>query len=172
MFTLVYGGSASGKSEYAESLLLTSRAKRIYIATMQPFDQECRDRIKRHRQMRAKKMFHTVECYVGLQQIEFEDGCDVLLECMSNLVANEMFSKEGTKSDTIHFVLDGVKRLIEKSNHLVIVTNNLFEDGITYDLETQNYLRTLGHINTELAKLADEVIEVVYSIPVILKKKI
>lgn len=67
MFTLVIGGSASGKSEYAESLLLQSEyLPRYYIATMQPFDGECHARIARHRQMRAKKQFETIERYTGL----------------------------------------------------------------------------------------------------------
>ena len=52
MFTLVVGGSASGKSAYAESLVLQSeRLPRYYIAAMQPFDDECRARIARHRKM-------------------------------------------------------------------------------------------------------------------------
>ena len=55
MFIVVYGGSASGKSEYAESLVTGWKDKgeetspvRIYIATMYPFDEECRLRIGRH----------------------------------------------------------------------------------------------------------------------------
>ena len=56
MFTLVVGGAASGKSEYAESLVLQD-LPRYYIATMQPFDGECRARIAKHRRMRAEKQF-------------------------------------------------------------------------------------------------------------------
>ena len=62
MVTLVIGGAASGKSEFAEGLVLNAgNLPRYYIATMQPFDQECRARICRHREMRAKKRFETVE---------------------------------------------------------------------------------------------------------------
>ena len=54
MMTLVVGGAASGKSEYAEGLVLASACqKRIYIATMEPFDEECLRRIEKHRVMRA-----------------------------------------------------------------------------------------------------------------------
>ena len=46
MFTLVIGGAASGKSEYAESLLLGAPGPRYYLATMEPMeDAECRARI-------------------------------------------------------------------------------------------------------------------------------
>ena len=47
MFTLVIGGAASGKSEYAESLLLGAPGPRYYLATMEPMEAaECRARIE------------------------------------------------------------------------------------------------------------------------------
>ncbi len=64
MLYLVTGGSASGKSAYAESLLLQSEAKhRVYLATMRPWDEECVKRIERHRWMREGKGFSTAEVY-------------------------------------------------------------------------------------------------------------
>ena len=62
MLTLVIGGSASGKSAYAESLCLQSPLPRTYLATMQVWDDECAARVARHRAMRAQKQFDTVEC--------------------------------------------------------------------------------------------------------------
>ena len=56
MITVITGGSGSGKSAYAESLITGFGEKeRIYIATMFPFDEESRRRIQRHRRMRAEK---------------------------------------------------------------------------------------------------------------------
>ena len=54
MLTLVLGGAASGKSEYAESLVLKTALPRYYLATMQVWDAECAARVEKHRQMRAK----------------------------------------------------------------------------------------------------------------------
>ena len=91
MLTLVTGGSGSGKSAFAEDRVLSfGDAQRIYIATMHPFDEESHKRIERHQKMRAGKGFETVECYTGLKNVKLPAGCVVLLECMSNLVANEM----------------------------------------------------------------------------------
>ena len=53
MFTLVIGGAASGKSEYAEAHVETLPGRRLYIATMEPWDEECRARIARHQAARA-----------------------------------------------------------------------------------------------------------------------
>lgn len=54
MLTLVIGGSASGKSAFAESICLQSPLPRTYLATMQVWDAECAARVARHRAMRAQ----------------------------------------------------------------------------------------------------------------------
>ena len=50
-------------------------------------------RILRHRQMRAGKGFETVERYTDLKGLKLDPDSVVLLECMSNLTANEMFQE-------------------------------------------------------------------------------
>ena len=67
MLILVSGGSASGKSEFAEGLVTASGLEtRAYLATMQVWDAESERRVERHRRMRAGKGFATVECPVNL----------------------------------------------------------------------------------------------------------
>ena len=52
----------------------------------------------------------------------------------------------------------------------MIVTNNVFEDGINYDATTMEYIRAMGSINEKLALMADEVVEVVVGIPLTIKE--
>ena len=171
MLTLVTGGSGSGKSAFAEDRVLSfGDAQRIYIATMHPFDEESHKRIERHQKMRAGKGFETVECYTGLKNVKLPAGCVVLLECMSNLVANEMFQENGAHERTVQEILKGVKSLLAQAGNLVIVTNEIFSEAASYEGETETYQKYLGKINQELAHLADEVVEVVYGIPVYHKK--
>lgn len=59
MFTLVIGGAASGKSEYAEAHVETLPGRRLYIATMEPWDEECRARIAATRQPGAQTVYHS-----------------------------------------------------------------------------------------------------------------
>ena len=136
---------------------------------MYPYDEESRQRIARHRKMRAEKNFTTVECYRDLEKTEIPEHADVLLECMSNLTANEMFWPEGAGSDTEEQILRGVEWLRRKARNLVIVSNEIFSDGCEYDSGTKEYQRTLGKINCRLAELADRVTEVVYGIPLEVK---
>ena len=90
MFTLVIGGSASGKSEYAEHLVLAQTGPRIYIATLYPWDQECVARIEKHRRARKNRGFETVERYTDLAGLELPTDSNVLLEGLGSLLSNEL----------------------------------------------------------------------------------
>ena len=173
MIHLFTGGSGSGKSAYAEQCILDfGGTRRVYIATMQPFGAEGQARIARHRKMRAAKKFSTIECYTNLKEVELEPGSDVLLECMSNLTANEIFDPSGAgKARAEEEILAGVSRLAHQARNLVLVTNEIFSDGYRYEEETMEYQRILGNINVRLAEMADCVTEVVYGIPVRIKKE-
>ena len=171
MLTIVTGGSGSGKSAFAEDKVLAfGEAQRVYIATMHPFDEESHKRIERHRKMRAGKGFETIECYTGLKDVQLPSGCVVLLECMSNLVANEMFEEQGAHEQTVKDIMSGNDELVRQAAHVVIVTNEIFSDAVVFDKEMASYLEYLGKINQAVALRADEVVEVVYGIPVYQKK--
>lgn len=193
MITLVTGGSGSGKSAYAESLLSSCEGIKYYIATMQIYDAEGEKKVERHRKLRAGKRFLTIESPMNVGKIEFAcageseqaqyrqeaemkvqgnaEKKSALLECMSNLTANEMFTKDGMKSEeeVVEKIVSEIQTLSQKLDNLVIVTNNVFEDGVIYDAGTMEYLKALGRINAALARLADRVAEVVVGIPVELK---
>lgn len=177
MMVLVVGGSGSGKSSYAEKTavsLAQSGMRKYYLATMQVFDDEGRMKIEKHRNLRNGKGFFTIEQTTRISDAleKMEDGDrTVLLECISNLMANEMFSEETAMTETqvTENVIRGIKMLKDQTNHLVVVSNNVFEDGITYDETTAKYIRAMGKINQKLAALADQVVEVAAGIPIIIK---
>lgn len=93
----------------------------------------------------------------------------VLVECMSNLCANELFQEDGAGSQAVEAIMRGVRLLCERQKAVVLVTNEVFSDGIHYEEETMQYIRILGELNQQLAEYADVVVECVYGIPVILK---
>ena len=184
MITLVLGGSGSGKSAYAEHLL-DGKTNKYYIATMQVYDAEGGKKVARHRRLRAGKGFVTMEQPRDIGEVDFSKrvqqameppdraGQNVterprcaLLECMSNLVANEMFREDGFHPEVAEKITEGVKNLLSQAKHVVIVTNEIFSDGILYEEESEQYKKELGQINQKLAEMAEEVVEVVYGIPV------
>lgn len=173
MFVVVTGGSGSGKSAFAEQQVVDSDIpRRYYAATMICSDEESRKRVERHRAMRSGKHFSTIECPRDLDQICVEEGSALLLECMSNLTANEFFAdgRIGESEKVKQKILSGIRRLMEECALLVVVTNEVFSDGNQYDSIAESYLKCLGEVNQEMAKLADEVVEVVYGIPLYLKR--
>lgn len=172
MLVLITGGSGSGKSAYAEDRVLSlGEGPRVYVATMFPFDRESEQRIRRHQKMREGKGFETIERYTDLKTLRVPKDSVVLLECMSNLTANEMFQENGARERTVSEILEGVKALQKQARHLVIVTNEIFSEAAVYEGETEVYQKYLGSVNAALAAEADEVVEVVYGIPVYHKRK-
>ena len=178
MMTLIIGGSGSGKSAYAEdyTISLSEDRKKYYIATMQIFDEEGKRKVERHRMLRGGKGFSTIEqpIDIGKAAEKMEDGeRTALLECISNLTANEMFLGEipGTEKVITEKIVGGIAVLNRELTHLVIVSNNVFEDGNVYDKTTMAYIRAMGRINQKLAEMADEVVEVVVGIPIVIKAK-
>ena len=107
--------------------------------------------VERHRNLRNGKGFFTIEQPVrisgALEKMEDGDRA-VLLECISNLTANEMFSekKAMTEIQVTENVIRDIKMLKEQTNHLVVVSNNVFEDGITYDETTTKYIQAMGRL--------------------------
>jgi adenosylcobinamide kinase/adenosylcobinamide-phosphate guanylyltransferase len=169
MRTLVIGGAACGKSEYAEALAVRLPVPRFYVATMMPFGPEELQRIEKHRAQRAEKGFYTMERYTDLAGITLPERGTVLLECLGNLIANELFSDSGAREDTYGAVLRGIEALEAQCADLVVVTNDVHSDGCSYDAETLNYIETLGAVNKALAARFECVTELVCGIPLLLK---
>ena len=174
MIHLITGGSGSGKSAYAEDWLLARKKSGgcIYVATMEPYGEEGKRRIARHQALRAGKGFVTRECQRDLEALEILPNGGILLECVSNLAANEFFGRDGTQKgiqDTTEKILEGIRHLKRHTECLVIVTNEVCSDLCRYSAGTEAYRMLLGGLNQRLCGMAQMVTEVVYGIPVEIK---
>ena len=147
---LISGPNGSGKSRYAESLFASAPPERYYIATMVPQTEENRRRIAKHRAQRADLGFETVECPGPLSSVSVPPEGAVLLEDVSNLLANAVFSRGETAED----VLGDILALQSRCAFLAAVTiGGLSEEG--YDGETREYILALNSLNGRLEALAD-----------------
>ena len=166
MLTLVVGGAASGKSAYAERLVLQTALPRYYLATMQVWDAECAARVEKHRRMRAEKQFETLECPLHLGTVRLPARGTALLEDLGNLTANELYDPAGAGEAAASAILDSLDNLAAQCEHLVVVSNEVFSGGANYAGDTNRYLKALAQVNNALAARADAVVRVVCGIPV------
>ncbi len=159
------GGAACGKSEYAEALAVMLPVPCFYIATMMPFDKEDILRIEKHRAMRAEKGFHTMERYTDMAGLVLPERGTVLLECLGNLTANELFSENGAGLHAYEAIIKGIEQIEAQCDNLVVVSNDVFSDGSTYSDETLRYIETLAAVNRSLGQRYERVVELVCGIP-------
>ena len=166
MLSLIIGGAGSGKSGLAEALCCRLKGPRLYIATMQAADGESMNRIEKHRRQREGLGFDTLECPHNLDRAEIPQGANALLEDLSNLLANELFSPEGGCADAVR---RGLQKACERCANLTVVTNEVFSGGADYGKGTLQFLQELAALNRELAAEADLVAEAFCGLPNVLK---
>lgn len=173
MVSLIIGGAASGKSEFAENHVLSLSGDRIYLACMEPFGENAAARIQRHRLLRQDKGFTTLELYRDFKAADpalLRDK-NVLLEDVPNLAANIMFSGKEPLSagDTAEQVILELEYLGSICRHLTVVTGDIASDSLSYDTLTEDYRQALGRIGCRFASNADYVAEICAGLPNVLK---
>ena len=142
---LVSGENSSGKSAFAEKLLAKFTENRYYIATMIPETEENYERIEKHKKQREGFGFVTLEMPYNLAEEYIEPDSAVLLEDVSNLLANNIFEK----NKGVDEVFDDILKLAEKSRVLVAVTISGLENT-GYDADTEMYISSINEINKKL----------------------
>lgn len=171
--TLVLGGARSGKTSYAEGLVLgatrrSDSATKVYLAACpRAIDQEMDDRIARHRQQRPLD-FITVENrhdLIGVAQ-EFA-GATILLDCLTLWL---FVKKDQQKS--IEQVLSELKLDLIGSRPLVkwvVVSNEVGLGIVPAGQESREFRDLAGWANQSVAALADRVVFMVAGIPMVVK---
>lgn len=174
--TLVIGAAASGKSAYAESLCLGHDGPRVYMATMEPFGKMGSRRIARHRALREGKGFSTLlsaRVTWAPQCPGFRAAARFFWRTWATWLPNELFAEGGLSPrdpDAVaREVLGGIERLAQAAAYTVVVTVDVFADGMRYDEGTEAWRRALARVNAGVAALADRAVEVVCGIPVWMK---
>ena len=172
MTILIIGTPDSGKSQKAEDLAMelgsAAGHKKYYIATMIPYGEEGAKRVEKHRKLRAGKGFETIEKTTAVHELvgtvpDLKDST-CLLECMSNLIGNEMHEgrpevRSLLLSSMAGEIAGSVMTLAEAASNLVIVSNRFSTEDPSYDEDTRNYVALVELVNKELAEKADRVFE-------------
>ena len=164
MNIFISGGCKNGKSYHAQELARDMAVQGglplYYLATMIPHDDEDRARIRRHLSERDGWGFETVEQGTNICAAldsrtvngqAVERGGVFLLDSVTALLSNEMFSADGSVD------FDAGSRIAEDLTHFAAQTGNTVFDDFT-----DHYREALALCDRALAKCCDQVIEVSY----------
>lgn len=173
MRTLISGGCKNGKSLYAQRLARAGGTPLYYIATMIPRDAEDDARIRRHRREREGWGFETLECPAGLLSVfdRSDPGGAFLLDSLTALLANEMFTPHGFDPAAPERVAGDVAAFLRRCPNAVLVSDYIYSDALLYDNWTEAYRRGLAQVDRAAAAACENVLEVVNGIAVAHKGK-
>ena len=166
MIVLVLGTPKSGKSLLAEELCVAlGDSEKYYLATMRVMDHQGALRVEKHRKQREGKGFVTIErgreITGAVKDMAHPGAATVLLECVSNLVGNELFEnpvRRGMSAEQFaDAMVDEIGQLAGAVHHLVIVSSVYPLSDPGYDEATVRYVTYLHAVNERLKALADEV---------------
>ncbi len=165
---LITGGQRSGKSRYAEELALSLTDSPVYVATAHVWDEEFRERVRRHQERRGPQWTNIEEeKYLSRNNLT---GRVAVIDCVTLWLTNFFF--ENHNHDTQQ-VLDIAKkefdRFTAQDATFIFVTNEIGSGGVSVDAVQRRFTDLQGWMNQYIASRADEVFLMVSGIPVTVK---
>ena len=180
---LCSGGARSGKSEFAEQLALSLKGRKAYVATGQAFDDEMKDRIKKH-QLRRGKEWITFEIPLHLHKNweQIKNVSDVILiDCLTMFTSNHVFAHGdiNTQEDSNRIesiILKELRLLLQDINNsndkTVIFVTNEIGLGIVPENKLARYFRDItGRVNREVASAANKMYLTISGVTIELKSQ-
>lgn len=180
---LCSGGARSGKSEFAEQLALSLKGRKAYVATGQAFDDEMKDRIKKH-QLRRGKEWITFEIPLHLHENweHIKNVSDVILiDCLTMFTSNHVFAHGdiNTQEDSNRIesiILEELRLLLQEINNsndkTVIFVTNEIGLGIVPENKLARYFRDItGRVNREVASAANKMYLTISGVTIELKSQ-
>ena len=180
---LCSGGARSGKSEFAEQLALSLKGRKAYVATGQAFDDEMKDRIKKHQLRRGKEWItFEIPLYLHKNWEQIKNVSDVILiDCLTMFTSNHLFAHGdiNTQEDSNRFesiILEELRLLLQEINNsndkTVIFVTNEIGLGIVPENKLARYFRDItGRVNREVASAANKMYLTISGVTIELKSQ-
>ncbi|GAB4261942.1 MAG: bifunctional adenosylcobinamide kinase/adenosylcobinamide-phosphate guanylyltransferase [Pararhodobacter sp.] len=167
--TLVLGGARSGKSGFAETLLLRDAAgtTSVYIATAEARDDEMRARIAQHRIRRDGQGWRTLEAPLDLPGAlaGLAPGAPVLIDCLTLWLTNVMLAQRDVDAACTALRV----AIAAHDGPLVAVANEVGLGIVPENALARRFRDAAGRLNQDLAKEVGRVVFVAAGLPLVLK---
>ena len=176
---MITGGQRSGKSEKAEQLALSLSSNPVYMATAHIWDEEFRERVRRHQERRGPE-WTNIEEEIYLSRHDVSDRV-VLIDCVTLWLTNLFFENQGDRSVDSALNHGPVSMILEKAKAefdsftsqdatFIFVTNEIGLGGVSENALQRQFTDLQGWMNQYIAQKADEVILMVSGIPMRIKR--
>ena len=163
---LITGGARSGKSRYAEELALSLSKNPVYVATAHVWDEEFRERVKKHQERRGPE-WTNIEEEMLLSRHDLT-GRVAVIDCITLWCTNYFFQMQKVDAS-----LETLKAEFDKfTAHdaiYIFVTNEIGMGGVSDNAVQRKFTDLQGWMNQYVANKADEVILMVSGIAVKIK---
>ena len=158
---LITGGQRSGKSRQAEELALSLSANPIYLATAHIWDDEFRDRVRKHQERRGPQWTNIEEeKYLSRHDLT---GRVVVIDCVTLWLTNFFFETPDI-DQTLETVKQEVDRFTAHDATYIFVTNEIGCGGVSENAVQRKFTDLQGWMNQYIASKADEVVLMVSGI--------
>lgn len=163
---LITGGQRSGKSSQAERLALSLSDNPAYVATAHVWDDEFRERVRRHQERRGPQWTNIEEeKYLSRHDLT---GRVAVIDCVTLWLTNFFFESQDVDA-TLQAVKEEFDRFTAQDATFIIVTNEIGSGGVSVDAVQRRFTDLQGWMNQYIASRADEVILMVAGIPLRVK---
>ena len=166
---LITGGSRSGKSSYAEKLALEWSDNPVYLATARIWDEEFRERVRRH-QARRGPQWTNIEEEKFLSRHSLA-GRVVVVDCLTLWCTNFFFDLESDVDRALEAAKAEFDRFTTQDATFIFVTNEIGWGGTPVNDVQRRFTDLLGWLNQYVAAQADEVVMMVSGVEVKVKSE-
>lgn len=164
---LVTGGQRSGKSKYAEELALNLNPNPIYVATAHVWDEEFKDRIRKHQERRGPQ-WTNIEEEMFLSRHDVT-GRVVVIDCITLWLTNFFYKGASDIEKILADVQAEFERFTAQDATFIFVTNEIGSGGVSMDATQRRFTDLQGWMNQYVAQQADEVVLMISGIAVKIK---
>ena len=164
---LITGGQRSGKSTKAEELALQLSPNPVYVATAHVWDDEFRERVRRHQERRGLQ-WTNIEEEIHLSHHDLT-GRVAVIDCVTLWLTNFFFAHESDVDKSLKLAQTEFDAFTAHDATYIFVTNEIGLGGTSDNALQRRFTDLQGWMNQYIAARADEVILMVSGIPVKIK---
>lgn len=164
---LITGGQRSGKSKRAEELALSLSANPVYLATARIWDDEFRERVRRHQERRGPQ-WTNIEEETNLSLHDMT-GRVVVIDCVTLWLTNYFFNTDSNTDLSLELAKAEFDQFTKPEATYIFVTNEIGSGGVSDNAIQRQFTDLEGWMNQYIAAKADEVILMVSGIPLKVK---